>query len=107
MGWANCGDDSQGRPIGYAHEATCDHPGCAEKIDRGLAYACGGMHGDCGGQACEKYFCTAHLYHLDAEAMGLDELRQGQLCHACLEHAKKDIVDRIVAGDARVVDNVT
>jgi hypothetical protein len=46
MGWANCGEDSRGRPIGYAWEATCDRPGCNAKIDRGLAYACGGMHGN-------------------------------------------------------------
>ncbi len=46
MGWANCGEDSQGRPIGYAHEGICDHPGCEARIDRGLEFACGGMHGD-------------------------------------------------------------
>lgn len=38
-----CPDDV---PIGYAWEATCDHPGCEKQIDRGLAYACGGMHGN-------------------------------------------------------------
>jgi len=41
MGWANCGTDSNGRPIGYAHEATCDHPECNAAIHRGLSYACG------------------------------------------------------------------
>lgn len=59
MGWANCGEDTQGRPIGYAHEATCDFPGCDAKIHRGLAYACGDMHGD-DEISCEKYFCEAH-----------------------------------------------
>lgn len=58
MGWANCGEDSKGRPIGYAVAATCDHPGCEAKIDRGLAYACGGMHGEEDG--CEGYFCEKH-----------------------------------------------
>lgn len=66
MGWANCGEDSKGRPIGYAHEATCDAPGCNEKIDRGLSFACGGMHGTddqygFGGISCERYFCSKHL----------------------------------------------
>lgn len=59
MGWADCGDDSKGRPIGYAHEATCDHPGCDTKIDRGLAYVCGDMHGE-DEYSCEGYFCPQH-----------------------------------------------
>lgn len=59
MGWANCGEDSKGRPIGYAHGATCDHPGCNKTIDRGLAYACGGMHGE-DEVSCERYFCAEH-----------------------------------------------
>jgi hypothetical protein len=60
MGWANCGTDSKGRPIGYAHGATCDHPECSTPIDRGLAFACGGMHGD-NEYSCENYFCSEHL----------------------------------------------
>lgn len=60
MGWASCGEDGQGRPIGYAHVAVCDEPGCDTRIDRGLAYACGGMHGD-DVYHCEKYFCAEHL----------------------------------------------
>lgn len=59
MGWANCGLDSQGRSIGYAHHATCDHPGCEAEIDRGLSYACGAMHDD-DEVSCEKYFCEVH-----------------------------------------------
>jgi hypothetical protein len=59
MGWANCGHDSRGRPIGYAHEATCDFPGCRQEIHRGLAYACGGEHGD-DEVSCERYFCDEH-----------------------------------------------
>jgi hypothetical protein len=59
MGWANCGTDTRGRAIGYAHRATCDHPGCTAKIDRGLAYACGGMHGE-DEVSCERYFCEKH-----------------------------------------------
>lgn len=78
MGWANCGNDSQGRPIGYAVEATCDHPGCKTKIDRGLAYACGGMHGDSDG--CEKYFCTEHLQYLSTNVSGFTS---DQVCADC------------------------
>ncbi|HIO30751.1 MAG TPA: hypothetical protein EYN44_19435 [Marinobacter salarius] len=59
MGWGDCGTDSQGRPIGYVHPATCDHPGCSEQIDRGLSYVCGDMHGE-DEVSCEKYFCSAH-----------------------------------------------
>lgn len=105
MGWANCGFDSQGRPIGYAHEAICDHPGCDQKIDRGLAYACGGMHGDLGGEACEKYFCGKHLFFVDHEAMGYDQLTSGQLCETCYNDAKEYIVNHIMNGDARIVWN--
>lgn len=60
MGWANCGTDSKGRPIGYAHAATCDHPECDRPIDRGLSYACGDMHGQ-NEYDCPGYFCGAHL----------------------------------------------
>lgn len=65
MGWASCGTDELGRPIGYAHEGTCDHEACAREIDRGLAHACGGMHGEegaYGGEACSGYFCELHIY---------------------------------------------
>lgn len=79
MGWANCGEDSEGRPIGYAHSATCDHPGCTTKIDRGLSYACGGMHGETGND-CEKYFCYKHLVMVhDPDNL----LSSAQLCEEC------------------------
>ena len=76
MGWANCGSDSKGRPIGYSHNATCDHPGCKTVIHRGLAYACGGMHGDgghTGDFGCEGYFCGSHMRFGEND----------QLCFAC------------------------
>lgn len=60
MGWSDCGVDSAGRKIGYGNSARCDHAGCKAKIDRGLSYACGGMHGD--SEGCEKYFCSDHLF---------------------------------------------
>lgn len=76
MGWGDCGTDSKGRNIGYVWDATCDHPDCAAQIDRGLSYACGGMHGSSDG--CEGYFCGDHLsYHAD----GQGEYRQ--FCEAC------------------------
>jgi len=81
MSWANCGTDSNGRSIGYAHEAICDHPECNTKIDRGLSYACGGMHGSSlpNGADCEGYFCSDHLIYTDIE--GQD--RGAFLCPKC------------------------
>jgi hypothetical protein len=61
MGWGDCGTDSLGRPIGYVFEATCDFGGCLARIDRGLSYACGGMHGD-DETSCELYFCPKHIW---------------------------------------------
>jgi hypothetical protein len=81
MGWANCGHDSKGRPIGYAHAATCDHPECNALIDRGLSYACGGMHGQ-NEHDCDGYFCGAHLECV--ELVGGECL---QLCAACAKTA--------------------
>ena len=75
MAWAYCGE-FRGRPIGYAVEATCDYPGCKKRIDRGLSYLCGTMHGDeqfgCGG-----YFCGEHLF------FGIHETNQN--CAECLK----------------------
>ena len=61
MGWAHCGEDKDGRPIGYAVQATCDAEGCAKTIDRGLDFVCGGMHGG-GDWGCGKYYCHDHLH---------------------------------------------
>ena len=87
MGWGSCGTDSKGRPIGYAHEGICDHEGCDAEIDRGLAFACGGMHGEdeCG---CEGYFCIQHLTLAD------DDHCKDQLCITCaslINEAHKEI----------------
>lgn len=82
MSWSHCGKDSQGRDIGYAHAATCDHPGCDKVIDRGLSYACGGMHGE-DEVSCEKYFCEEHLaYAVDSD----DDLHN--VCAECAELLK-------------------
>ena len=102
MGWSNCGVDSKGREIGYGHESVCDHPDCNTVIDRGLAYACGGDHGTCGGEACEDYFCGEHLYMVDNEAMGFNELHSGQLCAGCLD-AAKHVIQEYISGDYYVL----
>ena len=84
MGWGNCGTDSKGRPIGYVFSATCDHPGCLKEIDRGLDYACGGMHGE-DVYSCEKYFCHEHRIFVDTpdgETM--------YLCLECVENMEHD-----------------
>lgn len=60
MGWGYCGKDKDGRGIGYNVSAVCDHPGCNKKIDRGLAFACGEMHGE-DELSCHRYYCTRHL----------------------------------------------
>ena len=70
MGWSY--GIVNGRKVGYAVRATCDKRGCKEKIDRGLAYVCGPMHGG-GDGFCGRYFCYAHLV-MAAE---------GQLCEEC------------------------
>lgn len=58
MGWAV--GELNGRDIGYGVPAICDHPDCTTRIDRGLAYACGGgvmgtVHN------CGLFFCGDHL----------------------------------------------
>lgn len=101
MGWANCGEDSRGRPIGYAHAAKCDHDGCAAEIDRGLSYACGGMHGagSLGGDrdfdwdsfeiSCEGYFCPAHLRSPCLEHEDGKERCAPLLCHSCASELER------------------
>ena len=90
MGWADCGTDSQGRPIGYAHRATCDEPGCDAEIDRGLAYKCGLMHGK-DVYNCEGYFCDKHRCCVE-----LPDGTTASLCQAC-----RDLL--VIDDDLRVV----
>ncbi|NKS29300.1 hypothetical protein GS534_00985 [Rhodococcus hoagii] len=60
MGWSIGFDEKWGRDIGYGVPACCDHPGCSERIDRGLDYVCGGEpYG--GEQGCGLYLCGRHL----------------------------------------------
>lgn len=87
MGWANCGTDSKGRPIGYAHSGTCDHPGCDKPIDRGLTFACGGMHGNEDEKGwtdtcCEGYFCSEHLGIVGINRLGQEEYLI-RICPSC------------------------
>ncbi len=70
MGWSIGYDHNHERDIGYGVPAICDHPGCNEEIDRGLAYVCGGEpYG--GGKGCGLYFCDNHL------------VTTGNLCDRC------------------------
>lgn len=60
MSWSIGFDSNWKRDIGYAVPACCDHPKCAERIDRGLSYVCGGEpYG--GNVGCGLYFCPKHL----------------------------------------------
>jgi hypothetical protein len=60
MSWAIGFDSRWNRDVGYGVPAICDHPGCGEAIDRGLAYACGGEpYG--GEHGCGLFFCGEHL----------------------------------------------
>lgn len=81
MGWAYCGTDDRGREIGYAIRARCDQRWCFKRIDRGLSYACGGMHGDnefgCGG-----YFCSKHLFYTEGA--------KHPVCKVCFKLRKWD-----------------
>lgn len=60
MGWSLGFDETWRRDIGYGVPAICDHPGCNEQIDRGLAYVCGFQEPYGGEDGCGLYFCHAH-----------------------------------------------
>lgn len=61
-----------GKECGYGVEAICEHEGCTEAIDRGVAFACGGEPGE-GENYCAGYFCADHLSFT----------AYGQLCDTC------------------------
>jgi len=79
MGWSVGFDSKWGRDIGYGVPATCDHPVCETKIDRGLAYVCGGQPFG-GEEGCGLYFCGAHQWFKD---VGNGE--RVFVCERCLE----------------------
>jgi len=92
MGWSY-GVNSDGREVGYAVQATCDHPECNVAIDRGLSYICGGMM-DGGEHGCGKFFCSQHLN------VTLTGPATVQLCRRCLreyerEHPDESIEDQL------------
>ena len=78
MGWSH--GVHEGRDIGYGVPAICDHPACDTRIDRGLAYVCGGEpYG--GERGCGLFFCYEHLHYANRLPM--------QLCRACLPRRHK------------------
>lgn len=60
MGWAIGYDENWKRDVGYGVPSNCDHPGCAEQIDRGLGYICGSDVGG-GDKGCGLFFCGKHM----------------------------------------------
>ena len=60
MGWSIGYDTNWDRDIGYGVPAICDHPECAEKIDRGLGYVCGKGVPYGGDDGCGLFFCVSH-----------------------------------------------
>lgn len=90
MGYGNCGTDSKGRGIGYAHEAQCDHPDCSKIIDRGMSYACGGEHGETE-YSCEGYFCEGHKRQpfMDDDHL-FYQYNVGTLCDDCADAVELD-----------------
>lgn len=81
MGYACYYVSSQSRDCGYGVPAYCDHPGCNQKIDRGLGHLCGR---DPGGDefGCGLYFCGDHLFY--RQPRGEDYLVQN--CPRCLNY---------------------
>lgn len=84
MGWGHA-TNRDGREVGYAIAAVCDEDGCEARIDRGLAYVCGGMH-DGGEHGCGRYFCGEHLF------IALSDVH-GQLCARCRDRIDADYED--------------
>lgn len=82
MGWSIGYDDNWGRDIGYGVPAHCDHPGCKNKIDRGLGYVCGGE--PYGGEyGCGLFVCSEHQ-HANNNCL--------QLCQHCADRRRKKLV---------------
>lgn len=78
MSWSVGYDENWMRDVGYGVPATCDHPGCGKRIDRGLSHVCGGdMFG--GERGCGLFFCAGHLSY------GLDGGPCVQVCERCAE----------------------
>jgi hypothetical protein len=69
MGWGHGVDTDprtgKERDVGYLIAAPCDFPRCKAKIDRGMAYACGGDHASLSERGCAGYFCERHRGYED------------------------------------------
>lgn len=104
MGWAYCGTDSEGREIGYGIEATCDEPGCDAKIDRGLGYACGQMHGE-DTYWCEKYFCGKHLFFVTwPQPLAGGHPDGGTVCRGCMKAIEESAHEEVIAALEGIYD---
>jgi len=94
MGYARYYSTGNRRWQGYAVAARCEHPGCRERIDRGLAYACGEPP-DGGDHGCGGSFCEAHRVSVGHEIVG----GAGNLCRACYDALPDEIRARLDAED--------
>lgn len=78
MGYAVYEEPGVDRWAGYGVPAECDWPGCAERIDRGLAYRCEDHTGDetppnielaaidpKPTEGCGLFFCEEHRYQTE------------------------------------------
>jgi hypothetical protein len=83
MGWSHGTDGNRpegDRDIGYGVDAVCDHKECDVKIDRGLAFVCGGdPYG--GDHGCGGFFCH-EVPHLEYYVNKDDDM-SSQLCPEC------------------------
>jgi hypothetical protein len=75
MGWAVGWDSEWQRDVGYGVPSICDQPGCDAKIDRGLAYVCGGD--PFGGEhGCGLYFCSEVALTFFADGTAVDVIEE-------------------------------
>lgn len=71
---------------GYGVPAICEHPGCENKIDRGMSYACGGE--PFSEYGCDRYFCVEHKRYIDIEDIpNIDH--EGDECAELCERCRK------------------
>ena len=95
MGWGY-GTLSSGKEAGYTVDAVCEHPGCDKSIHRGLAYACGGDHGE-DEVSCDGYFCDGHLTGWARQPWGTG--RDVRVCAKCEASFRKHYPDIAKAMD--------
>lgn len=94
MGYACYYNDARKRWQGYAVAARCDHKGCRERIDRGVAYACGDPP-DGGEHGCGGFFCDDHAVYVGREIAPVS----GRLCRACYDALPADVRAKLEAED--------